>query len=99
MESCWPKERFSDVLASAQLTTWEVSGPQLGRLSPQLQALPGIEQVTAFGNKLHVSGREAAAIERAISPFQKEPYAWQKIEPGLEDAFIGLMQTARDNFE
>ena len=59
------------MLASARLTTWEVSGPQLGRLSPQLQALPGIEQVTAFGNKLHVSGREAAAIERAIVPFRK----------------------------
>ena len=83
----------------AQLTTWEVSGPHLGRLSQQLQDLPGIEQVAAFGNKLHVSGREVAAIQRAISPFQKEPYAWQKIEPGLEDAFIGLMQTSRDNFQ
>jgi ABC-2 type transport system ATP-binding protein len=93
------KGTLQDVLASAQLTTWEVSGPQLGRLSQQLQALPGIEQVAAFGSKLHVSGREAAAIQRAISPFQKEPYAWQKIEPGLEDAFIGLMQTSRDNFQ
>jgi len=46
-----------------------------------------------------VSGREAAAIQRAINPFQKEPYAWQKIEPGLEDAFIGLMQTSPDNFQ
>ena len=93
------KGTLQDVLASAQLTTWEVSGPHLGRLSQQLQELPGIEQVAAFGSKLHVSGREAAAIQRAISPFQKEPYAWQKIEPGLEDAFIGLMQTSRDNFQ
>ena len=46
-----------------------------------------------------MSGRDADAIERAIVPFRKEPYAWQKIEPGLEDAFIGLMQTSRDNFE
>jgi ABC-2 type transport system ATP-binding protein len=88
-----------DVLGSAQLTTWEVSGPQLGRLSQQLQELPGAEQVAAFGNKLHVSGREAEALERAIRPFQKEPYTWQKIEPGLEDAFIGLMQASRDNFQ
>jgi ABC-2 type transport system ATP-binding protein len=93
------KGTLGDVLASARLATWEVSGPQLGRLSPQLQALPGVEQVTAFGNKLHVSGREAGELERAIVPFQKEPYAWQRIEPGLEDAFIGLMQAARDNFE
>jgi ABC-2 type transport system ATP-binding protein len=93
------KGTLDDVLASARLTTWEVSGPELGRLSPQLQTLPGVEQVTAFGNKLHVSGRDAAAIEQAIVPFRKEPYTWEKIEPGLEDAFIGLMQTARDNFE
>jgi ABC-2 type transport system ATP-binding protein len=93
------KGTLDDVLASARLTTWEVSGPELGRLSPQLQNLPGVEQVTAFGNNLHVSGRDAAAIERAIAAFREEPYTWQKIEPGLEDAFIGLMQTARDNFE
>ena len=93
------KGTLGDVLASARLTTWEVSGPEVGRLSPQLQALTGVEQVTAFGNKLHVSGRDAEAIERAITPFRREPYAWQKIEPGLEDAFIGLMQAARDNFE
>jgi ABC-2 type transport system ATP-binding protein len=93
------KGTLDDVLASARLTTWEVSGPELGRLSPHLQTLPGIEQVTAFGNNLHVSGRDAAAIEQAIVPFRKEPYTWEKIEPGLEDAFIGLMQTARDNFE
>jgi ABC-2 type transport system ATP-binding protein len=93
------KGTLHDVLTSAQLTTWEVSGPQLGRLSQQLQELPGVEQVAAFGNKLHVSGRDADAIQQAINPFQKEPYAWQKIEPGLEDAFIGLMQTSRDNFQ
>ena len=87
---CWPPH---------SLTTWEVSGPQLGRLSQQLQGLSGIEQVAAFGNKLHVSGGDADAIQRAISPFQKEPYVWQKVEPGLEDAFIGLMQTTRDNFQ
>jgi ABC-2 type transport system ATP-binding protein len=93
------KGTLHDVLASAQLTTWEVSGPQLGRLSQQLQGLPGVEQVAAFGNKLHASGRDADAVQRAISPFRKEPYVWQKVEPGLEDAFIGLMQTTRDNFQ
>jgi ABC-2 type transport system ATP-binding protein len=90
---------LAEVLASARLSTWEVSGPQLGRLSSELQALPGVEQVTAFGNKLHISGRDAEAIERAIRPFRKEPYIWQKIETSLEDAFIGLMQASRDNFQ
>ncbi|MGA7216589.1 MAG: ABC transporter ATP-binding protein [Terrimicrobiaceae bacterium] len=93
------KGTVDDVLASARLTTWEVSGPQLGVLAPKLQALTGVEQVTAFGTRLHVSGRDAEAIDRAVVPFRKEPYTWEKIEPGLEDAFIGLMQASRDNFE
>ena len=35
------KGTLQDVLASAQLTTWEVSGPHLGRLSQQLGRSPG----------------------------------------------------------
>ncbi len=88
-----------DVLESAKLETWEVSGAQLGKLSQELKTLAGIEQVTAFGNRLHVSSRDGRALEKAISAFQREPYRWQKIEPGLEDAFIGLMQTSEDNFK
>jgi ABC-2 type transport system ATP-binding protein len=93
------KGTIDDVLASARLSTWEVSGPHLGLLAPKLNALTGVEQVTAFGTKLHVSGRDPEAIARALMPFRKEPYTWRKIEPGLEDAFIGLMQASRDNFE
>lgn len=93
------KGTLHDVLASAQLSSWEVSGPNLGRLSAELNGMPGIEQVAAFGSKLHVSGRDSRALEQAIAPFRKEPHVWRKIEPGLEDAFIGLMQTSKDNFE
>ncbi|CAN5424024.1 ABC transporter ATP-binding protein [soil metagenome] len=89
---------LKEVLASARLTTWEVSGPDLRSLSRDLHDLPGVEQVTAFGNKIHVSSRDEAALEKAIAPFRKGDLCWQKIEPGLEDAFIGLMQTSEDNF-
>lgn len=88
-----------DVLASARLETWEVSGASLGQLSRELRELPGVEQVTAFGNRLHVSSRDGRALEQAVAPFRREPFHWQKIEPGLEDAFIGLMQTSEDNFK
>lgn len=90
---------LQDVLSSARLETWEVSGPQLSQLAQELKVVPGIEQVTAFGNRLHVSSRDGRALERAIGPFQREAFRWQKIEPGLEDAFIGLMQTSEDNFK
>jgi len=88
-----------DVLESANLTTWEVSGPDLAPLAEKLHGVPGIEQVTAFGSKLHVSSRDEQALEKAIASFRQGPQSWQKIEPGLEDAFIGLMQTSQDNFQ
>jgi ABC-2 type transport system ATP-binding protein len=88
-----------DVLSSAGLSTWEVAGPGLSALAQELKGVEGIEQVTAFGAKLHVSSRDPAALEHAISRFRREPHSWQRIEPGLEDAFIGLMQTSEDNFK
>jgi ABC-2 type transport system ATP-binding protein len=39
-----------------------------------------------------VSSTDAAALERAIAPFQREPYEWHQIPSGLEDAFISLME-------
>jgi len=88
-----------DVLASARLETWEVSGPQLGKLSRELKGQSGIEQVVAFGNKLHVSGRDVKALESAIAPFRQTAHTWQRIEPSLEDAFISMMSASRDNFD
>ncbi len=88
-----------DVLGTARLATWEVSGSHLAKLSRELKNQPGIEQVVAFGNKLHVSGRDAARLEGAIAPFRQASHVWGKIEPSLEDAFISLMQESRDNFE
>ncbi|HRJ70592.1 MAG TPA: ABC transporter ATP-binding protein [Terrimicrobiaceae bacterium] len=87
-----------DVLASARLSTWEVSGPHLGKLAEQLRGHPEIEQVTAFGSKLHVSSRDGETLENVVAPYRSGPHVWRKIEPGLEDAFIGLMQTSEDNF-
>lgn len=93
------KGSLQDILSSAEIYTWEVSGPNLGKLATELREVKGIEQVAAFGNKLHVSSRDEAALEQVIRPFRKEPHAWQAITPGLEDAFIALMQTSEDNFK
>jgi len=89
---------LKEVLHSARLSTWEVAGPELGKFAGEIRALAGVEQVTAFGNKLHVSGRDGETLARSIAPLRREPYAWRQIEPGLEDAFIGLMQQSEDNF-
>src|SRR5262245_19004872 len=84
-----------EVVAQAHLTTWAVSGPNLLRLAEQLQERPGVEQTVAFGNVLHVSGGDAAALERAIAPFKTAGYEWYPVDSGLEDVFIHLMNQAR----
>jgi ABC-2 type transport system ATP-binding protein len=86
-----------DVIDQAHLTTWSVSGPDLLALSDQLQGRPGVQQAVAFGNALHVSGGDAAALEQAIQPFRTSPYEWRQVESGLEDVFIHLMDETHHN--
>ncbi len=87
-----------DVLKTAALTTWEVTGTNLPALAGKIRGLPGVEQVVAFGTALHVSGRDGAKLRDSISPFLSGEYLWTQIQSGLEDVFISLMDTAKDNF-
>ena len=89
---------LGEVLAAAQLHTWTVTGPGLLALAAALRVRPGIEQVVAFGNTLHVSGRDAAQLEAAIAAVREPRHVWIKVTSSLEDVFISLMDTARDNF-
>ncbi|HET8721119.1 MAG TPA: ABC transporter ATP-binding protein, partial [Nitrospira sp.] len=88
----------SEVIAHAGLTTWAVSGPNLHDLAEELRRHPGVRQAVAFGNRLHVSSDDAAALESAIAPFRTAPYEWHRMSPGLEEVFIHLMNQAPDNF-
>jgi ABC-2 type transport system ATP-binding protein len=91
-----------EVLHLFRLVTWAVSGSseKLAQLAPRLSGLPGVSHVTAFGNTLHVTGEEEAALEKAIAPFAHEPgLQWQKSQSSLEDVFIHLMQSIPDNFQ
>jgi ABC-2 type transport system ATP-binding protein len=87
----------SEVIDEAHLTTWSVSGPNLLQLAGQLRGRPGVKQAVAFGNTVHVSGDDAAALEGAIAPLRTEAYEWRRVEGGLEDVFIHLMDKAQDN--
>ena len=85
-----------EVLHLYRLSTWAVSGPatRLAALSAELKGLAGVSHVTAFGNTLHVTGEDAATLERALAPFLvREGLAWRRAEAGLEDVFLHLMQT------
>jgi ABC-2 type transport system ATP-binding protein len=87
-----------EVLAAARLTTWSVAGSGLRALAETLRGRPGIEQVVAFGNTLHVSGRDPVQLETVIATVRDPRHEWQKIRAGLEDVFISLMDEAKDNF-
>jgi len=87
-----------EVVKAAGLTTWEVAGPDLPELAKKLRGKPGIEQVVAFGTILHVSGRDESRLRESAGPWMTGVYRWQPIESGLEDVFISLMETAKDNF-
>ena len=84
----------NEVVAQSHLSTWSVSGRDLYKLAELLRKNPAVEQAVAFGSALHVSGGDAAALEKAIAPFRKEGYVWRQIESGLEDVFIHLMEKA-----
>ena len=68
-------------------------------LSERLEKLPGVDMVAPFGASLHVSGRDAEALNRAIEPFRHDRrWRWTPDEATLEDVFIDLMAHAEDNF-
>ena len=91
------------VIESAHLTTYVVStaeGEGLAKLAEDLTGKPGIAMVAPFGTSLHVSGREARALELAIAPYRKlKGLEWKRSQASLEDVFIDLMSKAKDNFQ
>ena len=87
-----------DVLKSARLATYEVAGENLHELAEKIRGAPGVEQVVAFGATLHVSGRDRAKLEAGVAPLITGNVRWRRIDSGLEDVFISLMEAAKDNF-
>lgn len=89
-----------EVIARAGLATYTATGGDLARLTAELTSRAGVDMVAPFGNSLHVSGRDEAALEAAIAPYRNDPAVkWARSEPSLEDVFIELMNSAQDNFQ
>jgi ABC-2 type transport system ATP-binding protein len=93
----------NEVIANSKLATYTVTGANgehLTKLAAELAQKPGIEMVAPFGTSLHVSGRDAAALEAAIASYRDNPQLdWERSSPSLEDVFIDLMGRARDNYQ
>ncbi len=86
------------VVRDAGLTTFVVTGPQTHEAALMLKPMPGVDQVAPFGTTLHVVGREAVPLQRAVERVARKLDI--RVAPGqtsLEDVFIQFMTRAKDN--
>jgi ABC-2 type transport system ATP-binding protein len=87
------------IIEQAGLVVWAVRGAGSTALVEPLKAAPGVLSVAAFGNALHVAGRDAARVEAAIAPYRMQSgLDWHRTDASLEDVFISLIGQAQDNY-
>jgi ABC-2 type transport system ATP-binding protein len=82
----------AEVVGGQHLSTWSIRGEHLAKLSAQLENQPGVDQTVVFGSALHVTGRDAAALEKSVTQAALAAgLDAAPIETGIEDVFIHLM--------
>jgi ABC-2 type transport system ATP-binding protein len=82
-----------EVIDEAHLATWEIEGDKVMEVAAKLRGMPGVEMVAPFGNTLHVSGTDRAALQASIESAASRPgLAVHEVAPTLEDVFIHLMR-------
>ena len=96
----------AQIVRDAGLVVWAVragrgEGEGLAPLVAPLKAAPGVLSVAAFGNALHVAGRDAGMLDAAIAPWrgrsERGGLVWQRTDANLEDVFISLLASTPDN--
>ncbi len=82
---------IADIVESAGLTTYVVTGVGLDALADSLKHTPGADMVARFGAALHVGGRNAAMMEAIAQRYASPSQRWAHDKATLEDVFIDLM--------
>ena len=86
----------AEVIEQSGLFTFIVEGEGARQLAQALRGEPGVEFVSFFGAALHVSGRDKAALERALMPYRdRAGLTISEAVPSLEDVFIQLQEEGR----
>jgi len=89
----------ADVIAQSGLHTFIVEGDGARALAGKLRGLPGVEFVAFFGAALHVSGKDRAALDRALAPYRAQPgLTILETPPNLEDVFIQLQEKGKGDY-
>jgi ABC-2 type transport system ATP-binding protein len=90
------KGSVAEVIAQSGLTTFVLEGAHVRRLLHTIQSEPGVDYAGFFGAALHVSGRDRAALERAVAPYRnRADVTVSETPPNLEDVFIHLQEQAK----
>ena len=88
-----------EVISQQGLYTWEIDGSALEGMADPLRKLNGVEHVASFGNTLHISGQQADVMLASLQPFvTQHGLTLTPTRPTLEDAFMHLMQGAKDQY-
>jgi ABC-2 type transport system ATP-binding protein len=89
----------AEVVAQQHLSSWAIHGAGLIGLQALLRSRPGVDQTVIFGDSLHVSGVDGAALERSVqATVQGRDLRAEPLATGLEDVFIYMMSRTSDNF-
>lgn len=80
-----------EIIEQTQLITWQVTGADLDQLMEKLQDQHKDLQVSAFGNSLHICGKDNASLKKVIADNQSEKWHWQHIRSSVEDIFVYLV--------
>jgi ABC-2 type transport system ATP-binding protein len=92
--------RVEDIISDSGLYTFVAEGTGVRELMEKLRGQAGADHIAFFGNALHVSGGDLAALRKLVADHSGVPgIQWHEMRPSLEDVFIHLMGQSTDNAE
>lgn len=78
-----------EIIKHIGLTSWAVTGVDLGKLTIELKNEPGVDQVIAFGNELRVCSNNPDLLQALVD--KRNDLQWKKVPTTLEEVFIHLV--------
>jgi ABC-2 type transport system ATP-binding protein len=86
----------TEIVEHSGLRTFVLVGDGAASAARALEGMPGVEQIAAFGQAIHVVGSDHAALARSVNAVAaRYPVEVEAGETTLEDVFIRLMSEAQ----
>ena len=86
----------AEIIEHSGLQTFVLSGRGAAPAARALEGMPGVEQVAAFGQAIHIVGSDKRALAESVHEVAEHyPVEIETGETTLEDVFIRLMSEAQ----